>query len=96
MIEILLFNIHIICALYIYTKRWQESGIKEGVIAIATFGLVFTIGWSLTSPIANFVLPNTWRTIWFTSDTLGLILLSMIEAVFFKVFFIDSSETKYP
>lgn len=94
MIEILIFHIHIVAALYAYTKRWQEAGIKEGIMAVLLMGLVFVIGWSLTSPVANLILPNAWRTNWFSSDTLGLLLLMIPEIIFFKVFFLKDEQSE--
>lgn len=90
MIELLIFHVHILAAVYAFTKRWQKAGMKEGILAVALIGLVFVIGWSITSPLANLILPNAWRSIWFNSDTLGLLLLLIPEIIFFRVFFLKS------
>ena len=91
MIELLIFHFHIVGALYAYTKRWQEAGVKEGLLAIALIGLVFVIGWSITGAIANVVFPPAWESVWFRKDTLGLVLLFIPEVIFFKVFFLKNT-----
>ena len=88
MIEILIFHIHIIGALYAFTKNWQTRGLKEGILALLIIGLIFTIGWALTNPIAGLIMPDKWSTIWFSQDTLSLVLLLIPESIFFYNFFI--------
>jgi hypothetical protein len=93
MIEILVFHLHIVGALYAFTKNWQRSNIKEALLAVVIIGLIFTIGWALTSPIANLIMPDSWQSIYFTKDSLSLILLFIPESIFFYLFFMkDRSE----
>lgn len=90
MIEMLIFHAHIVGALYGFTKRWQEENIKEGLLAVAVIGLVFMIGWAITGPIAKMLTPKAgFPVLWFTTDTLSLLILLPIEAVVFKLFFFD-------
>ncbi len=92
MIEMLIFHAHIVGALYGFTKRWQETNIKEGLLAVAVIGLVFMIGWAITGPIAKLLTPATgFSVVWFTTDTLSLLILLPIEAVVFKLFFLDKA-----
>lgn len=88
MIEIFIFYLHIIGALYAFTKNWQSKGLKDGFLSVALIALVFTIGWALTGTIAHAVYPTEYNTIYFNSDILGLVLLLIPESVFFYYFFI--------
>lgn len=87
MIELLIFHLLIVFALYAFTKNWQRRGFKEGILAVAIIALIFTIGWALTSPISHFIMPDKWVTIYFSKDTLSLCLLFIPEAIFFYFFF---------
>ena len=88
MIEIFIFHLHIVAAFYAFTKNWQRRTIGEGVLSVTIIGLVFSIGWALTSPIARLIMPTAWNTPIFNQDTLGLVLLFIPECVFFYLFFI--------
>ena len=88
MIELLIFQLHILGALYAFTKNWQRRNIKHALMALLIIGLFFSIGWALTSPIAGMIMPYKWQTIWFTRDTLSLVLLVIPESVFFYFFFV--------
>jgi hypothetical protein len=91
MIEILIFELHIIGAIYAFTKNWQNGGLKEGLLAVLVIGLIFTIGWALTTPIAWLMMPKDFFSIWFSGDTLSLILLFIPESLFFYFFYIKES-----
>ena len=88
MIEIFIFYLHIVGALYAFTKNWQTGGLKGGILALLIIGLIFTIGWALTNPVAWWIMPDKWVSIWFSQDTLSLVLLLIPESVFFYIFFV--------
>jgi len=92
MVELFIFQLHIIGALYAFTKNWMRGTIKDGFLALAIIGLVFTIGWALSSPIANLIMPAAWNTIYFTIDSLSLVLLFIPESIFFYLYFVKERE----
>ena len=95
MIELLIFHIHAMAGLYAFTKRWQEGKLREGLLAIAIFFLVFIIMWTLTGQIVKALMPSEGFTTWFTRDTGSLVLTIIPDLIFFKVFFLnDQSEVK--
>ncbi len=91
MIEVLIFHLHVVAALYAFTKRWQEANIKESILALGLIGLVFTIGWAITGSIAKLITPQGGFTTWFTADTMSLVLLVVPEIFLFRLFFLRSS-----
>lgn len=93
MIELLLFHLHIAGALYAFTKNWQSRGVKAGLLAIVQIGLVFSIGWAMTGTLAYLIWPKAWTTVYFSSDTLSLVLLAIPEYFFFKAFFLTDEMT---
>lgn len=88
MIELLIFHLHIIGALYAFTKNWQSSHLKDGILSVAVIALLFSVGWALTGTLAQFIMPKNLNTPYFTSDTLSLVLLFIPEIVFFYYFFL--------
>lgn len=88
MIELLIFYIHIVGALFAFTKNWQSRGIKEAFLAIGIIGLFFTIGWALTGTIANLVYPDSWNNLYFNQDTLSLVLVLIPEIIFYYQYFL--------
>ncbi len=89
MIEVFIFFLHILAALYAFTRAWQDNHVKEGVLAVALIGLVFAIGWSITGTVAHLILPGGSGVYWFTADTLSLVLLFIPEVLLFRLFFLQ-------
>jgi hypothetical protein len=88
MIEVLIYHLHLVGGLYAFTKNWQRGSKKEGILSVLIIGLFFTIGWALTGPIARLIFPIRWETIYFSRDTLSLVLLFIPEVMFFWLFFV--------
>ncbi|HAW08563.1 MAG TPA: hypothetical protein DCW42_05240 [Bacteroidetes bacterium] len=96
MIDLLIFHINIIVAIYAFTKNWQKGSTKDGVLAILLIGLIFTIGWALTASFAYAIWPKKWNTLYFTHDTLSLVLLFIPEIFFFYHFFFNDKSRNLP
>jgi len=91
MLEILIFHLHVVGALYAFTKNWQNDHLKSGILAVLLIGFMFAVGWALTGTIARLIMPEAWNTIYFNQDTLSLILLLVPEYFFFKFYFIKGN-----
>jgi hypothetical protein len=85
MITLFIFYAHVIAAVVLYTKRWQESGIKEGLLGVVFLLLIFSVGWSITTFVVKLFMEEKGFGIWFDRDTAALALLAVVEAVFFYV-----------
>lgn len=88
MIDILIFFLHVVAGLFVFTQKWQTGNVREGFLAVALLALVFTIGWAMTNPLASLIYPQSWTTEWFTRDTLSLVILVIPEYGFFRFFFL--------
>lgn len=101
MIEILILHSHILFALYLFTKRWQEKKLSDGFLSLAVLGLTFSIGWAIMGPLSRMFLHQEYELPWFTSDTLSLVMLVFVEFFFFKFYFFgeekpETSTTTHP
>ena len=89
MIDLLIYHLHLVGIVYAYTKRWQDDGMRSGLMAVVLIGLVFTIVWALMGPLARLMMPGAAVPgDVFTSDTLSLVLTLCVEVPFFWVFFL--------
>jgi len=88
MIEVLIFYVHIVTAIYIYAKYWQRESIKEALMGVGLMGIMFSVGWVMMSFIVNLIVPWQWETELIKRDTMSLLLLTAVEAYFFKNFYL--------
>ena len=94
MIELLIFHLHVVVALFAFTKNWQKSSLKDGLQALGLIILIFAIGWAITGTLAYSIWPKDWNTVYFTHSTLSLVMLTIPEAIFWHIFFFQEDKTK--
>ena len=92
MIELFIFHLHAVAAIYGFVKRWQSAGLKEGFLAILLFGLCFTIVWALTGQISRLLMPNSSPNNMINADSLSLIMAAIPDFYFFYVFFLKQNQ----
>ncbi len=86
MIALTIFALHILAAAGAFTRRWQEEGLGEGLLAVFFMGLIFFVGWSITSFVAKLLIDQEGFGPWLDRDALSLLLLTLAESVFYFVF----------
>ena len=83
MLTLFIFYLHTVAAAALFTKRWQEGGVGEGVMAVGFLALIFSVGWSLSTFALKLLIDEKGFGIWLDRDTLSLLLLTVMEAVFY-------------
>jgi hypothetical protein len=91
MITALIFFIHLIFGLIIFTKKWQDENLSAGFLNITLIGILFAVGWTITGMIAKLVMEPKGLGMQFDRDTFALSLLSMVEFFFYKFYFKEDS-----
>jgi len=86
MVALVVFYLHIVAASAAYTRRWQDDGVKEGILAVVFFALIFFVGWSISSFLLKFVMPQEGLGPAFDRDAASLALLTVGEGVFYYFF----------
>ncbi len=89
MIDILIYHLHLVAIVYAFVRRWQEEGVRSGLLGVALIALAFTILWALMGPLARLLMPGASEPgDVFTSDTLSLVLTLAAEVPLFVTFFL--------
>ena len=87
MIISVIFFIHLIFALVIFTIKWQEEKISTAFLNIALIAILFAVGWSIASVIAKAVMQPKGLGIHFDRDTFSLTLLTIGEYLFYRLYY---------
>ena len=72
MISALIFFLHIIFALVIFTKKWQNENLKSGFLNLGLIAVLFAVGWSITGIIAKALMAEKGFGLYFDRDTFSL------------------------
>jgi hypothetical protein len=88
MVELLVLYLHFLAALYAFTKRWQEHGLGEGLLAALFVGFLFLLVWTLSGSLVRVFIHSPTVTPWLSRDAVGLLLALPVEVVFFYLLFL--------
>ncbi len=83
MIPLLVFYIHVVAFAAGFTRRYQEDGITEGMLAVFFMALIFFVGWSMTSFLMKLIMGPGGAGPALDRDSASLLLLTAAEAVFY-------------
>jgi hypothetical protein len=86
MIPLLVFYLHTVAAVYIFTQQYQKEGFGAAVLAVGFMALIFSIGWSITTFLLKLVITPKGFGFFFDRDALSLLLLTICEGGFYYVF----------
>lgn len=93
MVPLLVFYLHIVAAAWAFTRRWQEEGLGEGLLAVFFVTLIFFVGWSIVSFLVRLVIPPAGFGPLMDRDALGLLLLTVAEGFFYYFYLRGDSGT---
>ena len=87
MITAIIFTIHFVFTIIIFTKKWQEENLSTAFINIALIAVLFTVGWSISGMFVKLIMEPKGFGIQFDRDTFSLTLLSIGEYFFYRMYY---------
>lgn len=91
MITAIIFFAHLIFALIIFTKKWQEEKLSSAFTNVALIGILFAVGWTISTMITKLFLEAEGFGIQFDRDTISLTLLSVSEYFFYRFYYAENT-----
>jgi hypothetical protein len=89
MIVAFIFFGHLVFSLMVFTKKWQDENLSSGLMNLALIGILFAVGWSISGMAAKFLMEPKGFGIYFDRDAFSLIVLSIGEYFFYKMYYKD-------
>lgn len=87
MVIAVVFFIHLIFVLVIFTKKWQDENLSTAFLNVALIGILFAVGWSIASIIAKLVLEPKGFGYYLDRDACSLVILSIGEFFFYRIYY---------
>ena len=91
MITAVIFFVHFLFILIIFTWKWQTDDISTAFTNVALILILFAVGWSITGLIAKLLMEPNGFGLYFDRDTFSLALLVIIEFFFYKIYYKEST-----
>ena len=87
MIIAFIFFIHLIFALIIFTKKWQEENLSSAFLNVGLIGVLFAVGWSIAGIISKLIMEPKGFGLYYDRDTFSLTLLTIGEYFFYRIYY---------
>jgi uncharacterized membrane protein YhdT len=91
MITAIIFFVHFLFILIIFTWKWQTDGMSAAFINVALILILFAVGWTITSFIAQLLMEPKGFGLYFDRDTFSVTLLVIIEYFFYRIYYKEST-----
>lgn len=87
MVSAIIFSMHLIFALIVFTKKWQDENISSAFLNVGLIAILFAIGWTVTGMISQAIMSPKGFGIFFDRDAFSLTILSIAEFFFYKMYY---------
>jgi hypothetical protein len=87
MIPVLIFWMHITAGCYLFVKRYFEESMSEAFLSLLFAGIIFTAGWTFSAFLIHLLFSPKGISEILNSDSLSLMLLTLLEIVFYRIWF---------
>jgi hypothetical protein len=87
MIAIIIFYLHIIGAVYAFSKGYFDHKLADAFMSLAFVGVIFSVGWTMAGFIVNFIYPEEGFGTVLDPDTVSLLLVTLFEAILYGTYF---------
>ncbi len=87
MIASFIFYLHIVAATYVFTKGYIDHKLADAFMSVAFVGIIFSVGWTIAGFIVRFLFPEKGFGPWLDSDTISLIIVTVLEAILYGSYF---------
>ena len=92
MIAIFVFYLHIVGAVYAFSKGYVEHKLVDAFMSLAFVAIIFSVGWTLAGFIVRFLFPEEGLGQWLDNDTISLVLVTFFEAILYGTYFIKQRQ----
>ncbi len=89
MITAFIFFLHYIFTIIVFTKKWQDENLSGAALNVGLIGVLFAVGWTMTTMIAKIIMEPEGLGIFYDRDTFALTLLSIAEFFFYRMYYKD-------
>lgn len=87
MIAVFIFYIHVVFLVYIFTKDFLEEGFLTAFLSGIFIVIIFSVGWTLSEFVMSLFMESEGLGLLFPRAAFSLVLLTIIEVIFYKFYF---------
>lgn len=94
MIPVVIFYVHLVFLVYMFTRNFIEEGGVSAFLSILFIIVIFSVGWTFSEFLIGFFMKPEGLSLFFPRAAFSLMFLSAIEVIFYKFYY--KSRRKIP
>ncbi len=87
MIPVLIFYIHVVFLVYLFTKNFTEENFLSGFLSVLFVVIIFSVGWTISEFIMSIFMESKGLGLLFPRAAFSLLMLTIMELIFYKFYF---------
>ncbi len=87
MIPVLIFYIHVVFLVYLFSKNFTEENFLSGFLSVLFVVIIFSVGWTISEFLMSLFMESKGFGLLFPRAAFSLMLLSIMELIFYKFYF---------
>ncbi len=87
MIIAIIFILHSVFLLYIFYIKWKSESFSSGIVNAILVIILFAVGWTISTSLTKLIIPQEGFGKELNQDSISLILLTVVETVFYKFYY---------
>lgn len=89
MISAFIYSLHLIFALIIFVRKWQDENLSAAFLNIALIAILFSVGWTITAMISQAIMKPKGFGFFFDRNAFSLTILTITEYFFYRMYYSD-------
>jgi hypothetical protein len=94
MIPVIIFYIHFVFLVYIFTKTYIEENILSALLSVVFIVIIFSVGWTISEFIMSLFMESEGVSLLFPRYAFSLMILSVIEVFFYRFYYSKKPDKK--
>jgi hypothetical protein len=87
MIAVIIFYIHVIFLVYIFTRSLLDEGMTNAVLSVIFIIVIFSVGWTISEFLLSFIIDSDGLGLLFPRYAFSLMLLTFLEIILYKFYY---------
>ncbi|MGH2575372.1 MAG: hypothetical protein ACRDFC_06700 [Ignavibacteria bacterium] len=87
MIPVIIFYVHVIFLVYVFTKNLIEEGRLSAFLSAIFVVIIFSVGWTISEFAMSLFMESKGLGLFFPRYAFSLLLLTFMEIIFYKFYY---------
>jgi hypothetical protein len=96
MIPVIIFYIHFVFLVYVFTKNFIEETVQSAILNVVFVIIIFSVGWTVSEFLMSLIMGDKGVSLLLPRYAFSLTFLTVIEFFFYRFYYLSKSRSERP